>query len=239
VYEYQLQIGICHVGKNSLLKLGPAIDILQNATWFQLDTETAFVEYFRKNSGGMFLISRQLDIKRLPAYGEQITARSWITNCDRLFGYRNTAIYDAQDRLCIGTYAIGTFADLKRMAPSRIPQELLDQVKSYPALDMEMLPRKIPVPPEMIQLSDTVRVQEYHLDNYGHMNNARYVDIASAYIPDSFSVRRIRLEYKNMALCGDLIIPHFAQIDEQTLIITLNGEDGKIFSVMEFTGKPK
>jgi acyl-CoA thioesterase FadM len=64
---------------------------------------------------------------------------------------------------------------------------------------------KIPVPPAMIQLSDTIRVQEYHLDNYGHMNNARYVDIASAYIPEAFSVRRIRLEYRNMALCGDSI----------------------------------
>jgi acyl-ACP thioesterase len=182
----------------------------------------------------MFLISRQLDIKRLPAYGEHITVRSWITNCDRLFGYRNTAIYDAQNQLCIGTYAIGTFADLKRMAPSRIPQELLDQVKSYPALDMEILPRKIRIPSGMVQLSDTIRVQEYHLDNYGHMNNARYVDIASAYIPESFSARRIRLEYKSMALCGDLITPYFAQADEKTLIITLNGGDGKIFSAMEF-----
>jgi acyl-ACP thioesterase len=234
MYEYQLQIGICHVGKNNLLKLGPAVDILQNATWFQLDTETAFVDYFRKNHGGMFLISRQLDIIRLPAYGEWITARSWVTNCDRLFGYRNTAIYDAQNRLCIGTYAVGAFANLTRMAPARIPRELLDQVKTYPALDMEVLPRKIPVPSTTVQLPDIIRVQEYHLDNYGHMNNARYVDIASAYVPENFHVRRIRLEYKNMALYGNSIIPHFARIDEETLIISLNDEDGKIFSVMEF-----
>jgi hypothetical protein len=37
-----------------------------------------------------------------------------------------------------------------------------------------------------------------------------------------------------MALCGDRIIPHFARIDETTLIITLNDADGKVFSVMEF-----
>jgi hypothetical protein len=66
------------------------------------------------------------------------------------------------------------------------------------------------------------------------MNNARYVDIASAYIPENFQVRRIRLEYKNMALCGDSIIPYFTRINETTLIITLNNADGKIFSVMEF-----
>ncbi|MDR1129231.1 MAG: hypothetical protein LBL20_07960 [Treponema sp.] len=234
MYEYQLQIGICHVGKDNLLKLGSAIDILQNATWFQLGTETVFIDYFQKNNSGMFLISRQMDIARLPAYGERVTARSWVTGCDRLFGYRNTAIYDAQGHLCIGTYAVGAFADLKRMAPARIPQELPGKVKIYPALDMEILPRKIPVPSVMARLPDTIRVQDYHLDNYGHMNNARYVDIASAYIPEYFQVRRIRLEYKNMALCGDSIIPHFAQVDEATLIVTLNGEDGKLFAVMEF-----
>jgi acyl-ACP thioesterase len=234
MYEYQLQIGICHVGKDNLLKLGSAIDILQNATWFQLDTETVFIDYFQKNNGGMFLISRQMDIIRLPAYGERVTARSWVTGCDRLFGYRNTAIYDAQGRLCIGTYTVGAFADLKRMAPARVPRELLDEVKIYPALDMEILPRKIPVPSVMTRLPDTICVRNYHLDNYGHMNNARYVDIASAYIPESFRVRRVRLEYKNMALCGDSIIPYFAQTDEAALIITLNGEDGKIFAAMEF-----
>jgi acyl-CoA thioesterase FadM len=100
---------------------------------------------------------------------------------------------------------------------------------------MEILPRKIPIPPSMARLPDTIRVQAYHLDNYGHMNNARYVDIASAYIPETFPVRRIRLEYKNMALCGDVITPYSAQIDGAALIITLNGADGKVFSVMEFT----
>ncbi|MDR1411575.1 MAG: hypothetical protein LBI91_05180 [Spirochaetaceae bacterium] len=235
MYEYQLQIGICHAGKSGLLKLGAAVDILQNATWFQLDTETVFIDYFRENDGGMFLISRQLDITRLPAYGERITVRSWVTGCDRLFGYRNTAIYDAQGRLCIGTYAIGAFVDLKRMAPARVPREFPDRVKSYPALDMEILPRKIPVPSAMTRLPDTIRVQDYHLDRYGHMNNARYVDIASAYIPEDFRARRVRLEYKNMALCGDLIVPHFARTDGAALVITLNGEDGKLFSVMEFS----
>jgi acyl-ACP thioesterase len=234
MYEYHLQIGMGHIGKNGLLKPGPAMDILQNATWFQLDTETAFIDYFRKNNGGMYLISRQIDIKRFPAYGEQVTVKSWVTACDRLYGYRNTAIYDARQELCIGTYAIGAFADLGRMVPARIPQELVDTVKTYPPLDMEIFPRKIPAPENLTRLPDAIRVQEYHLDNYGHMNNARYVDIASAYLPENFPLRRVRIEYKAMALWGDLVIPYCARIDNTTMTITLNGEKGKLFSIMEF-----
>jgi acyl-ACP thioesterase len=251
MYEYQLQIGISHIGTDSLLKLGAMMDILQNATWFQLDTETAFIEYFRANHAGMYLISRQIDILRLPAYGEHITVKSWVQGCDRLYGYRNTAIYDENNKLCIGTYATGAFVDIQRAMPSRISQELVNKIVSYPPLDMEILPRKIPVPPELSDVgplvrSDTlrpheiaqsyeaVRVQSYHLDYYGHMNNARYVDIASAYIPEDFPVRRMRAEYKRMALPGDLIVPHFCQVDDSTIVITLNAEDGHIFTVMEF-----
>ncbi|GHV41620.1 hypothetical protein AGMMS49546_17890 [Spirochaetia bacterium] len=245
VYEQQLQIGISHIGKDGLLKLGPAVDILQNATWFQIDTETALIDYFRQNHAGMYLVSRQIDIHRLPAYGEHITVKSWVTNCDRLFGYRNTAIYDSENKLCIGAYATGPFVDLTKAAPARISQELLDKVATYPALDMEILPRKIPIPPNMAPQPgpgdplrpEQILVQNYHLDNYGHMNNARYVDIASAYIPGDFRLKRIRMEYKKMALPGDLIIPYVGRGEGDALIITLNVPDNAVYTVMEFTKK--
>jgi acyl-ACP thioesterase len=138
--------------------------------------------------------------------------------------------------------------DLTKAMPSRISQELLDTVVTHPPLDMEILPRKIPVPPDMPALPggdiadqpDFIKVQNYHLDNYGHMNNARYVDIASAYIPDDFRLKRMRMEYKKMALPGDLILPRLGRGKGGSLVITLNAPDnaaceaGAVYAVMEF-----
>jgi acyl-ACP thioesterase len=234
IYEHQIQIGISHIGRDGRLKLGIVMDLLQNATWFQVNTEMAFMEYFEKNHAGMYLISRQIDFLRLPVYGERVTVRSWVQGCDRLYGYRSTALYDQENRLCIGSCAMGTFVDLDRAVPARIPQELVDQIATHPPLDMEALPRKIPLPGSLETGGEAVRVQGYHLDNYGHMNNARYVDIASAYIPENFEVRRMRAEYKRAALPGDRIIPHYGRTGEDTLIVTLNAEDGSVYTVIEF-----
>ncbi|MDR1098984.1 MAG: hypothetical protein LBL28_00735 [Treponema sp.] len=241
VYEYPLRIGISHIGRDGVLKLGSAADILQNATWFQLDTETAFMAFFRENHAGMYLVSRQIVIFRLPRYGENIRVKSWVTGCDRLFGYRNSAVYDEAGSLCIGAYAVGAFVDLEKAAPLRIPRELADQVEKYEALDMEIFPRKIPVPGGMVQKPDAIRVQGYHLDNYSHMNNARYVDIASACLPEAFAVRHIRMEYKKAALEGDIIVPWAspACLSPQgalSLVISLNDPGGQPYTVMEFSG---
>jgi acyl-ACP thioesterase len=242
VYEYPLQIGISHIGKDSLLKLGAAMDLLQNATWFQLNTETAFMTWFRENHAGMYLISRQIAMYRLPEYGEKIRVKSWVNGCDRLFGYRNSAIYDEKGVLCVGAWAVGAFVDLEKAAPIRAPRELADQAEKHPALDMEILPRKIPVPGGMVQGPDAIRVQDYHLDNYSHMNNARYVDIASACLPEGFTVRHIRAEYKKAALAGDIVVPRVSPLypspQGTSIVITLNEPDGQPYTVMEFSGSP-
>jgi acyl-CoA thioesterase FadM len=234
-YEYTLQIGVSHIGKDGLLKPGMAMDLLQNATWFQMDRETPLLDYFEKNHSGMYLVSRQIDIHRLPAYGETVRVKSWVRDCDRLFGYRHTALYDASGGLCLGSYAVGAFVDLDKGIPGRIPQEVLDTVTVHGPLDMEILPRKIPVPEAQEASGDVIKVQSYHLDNYGHMNNARYVDIASAYIPEDFLVRRIRAEYKTPALPGDLIFPSLCRSGKTALVVALNNKNAAPYTVLEFT----
>jgi hypothetical protein len=121
---------------------------------------------------------------------------------------------------------------------------------TYPPLEMEVLPRKIPLPASPQTEGEAIRVQGYHLDNYGHMNNARYVDIASACLPDGFQARRMRAEYKRAAFPGDLIIPRCARSGDDAFTVSLSArhpagssaehppklsaED--LFTVMEFSG---
>jgi acyl-ACP thioesterase len=201
-----------------------------------MDTEAVLSTYFKKHNAGMYLISRQIETRRFPAYGEYVKVKSWVTGCDPLYGYRNTAIYDSNDELCIGSFALGAFIDLAKAMPHRMSPELLASIQLYPPLAMEQFPRKIPIPPGLIPQNDAIRVQSYHLDNYGHMNNARYVDIASAYIPEDFTLRFIRAEYKKAALPGDLIIPHVCRKDDSTMVITLNGENTSLYTVLELRG---
>ncbi|MDR0553952.1 MAG: hypothetical protein LBG76_04035 [Treponema sp.] len=232
-FEYKITIGVSHIGRDGLLKLGAAADLLQNASWFQMDTEVAIRDYFRQHNLGLYLTFRQIDIKRFPAYGETVIAKSWVYNCDRLYGYRNSVIYDSEGRFCIASVGMGAFVDLARGLPTRLPQEILDSSIRYEPLDMEVLSRKIPLPHAMTVIGEPFKVQSYHLDNYGHMNNARYLDIASAYLPDDFTLRRLRIEYKRPALPGETIIPQAGTRDDK-LVIALTSPDKAIFASVEF-----
>jgi acyl-ACP thioesterase len=184
---------------------------------------------------GLYLTFRQMDLKRLPAYGETVMVKSWVYDCDRLFGWRNSVIYDSKGEICVASVGMGAFVDLAKGLPARLPPELLNSIIRSDPLDMEALPRKIPVPPDMAAAGEALRVQAYHLDNYDHMNNARYLDLASGCLPEGFSPRRLRIEYKRPAQQGDLIQPYRGMRD-QALVVTLNAPDGAVFAAVEFQG---
>jgi hypothetical protein len=80
------------------------------------------------------------------------------------------------------------------------------------------------------------RVEDCHLDYYGHMNNARYLDLASAALPRGFEPRRVRAEYRKAALPGDRIVPWTGAAGEGSLVCALKPEDGGIFTALEFRG---
>ena len=50
-------------------------------------------------------------------------------------------------------------------------------------------------------------VQEYHLDTNHHVNNGQYVRMATAYLPETFAIRELRVEYRSQAMLGDTIRP--------------------------------
>lgn len=235
MYEQKTRVGMGHIGADGLLKLGAAADILQNASWFQMDGEKDILAYFAEHGLNMYLVARQIDVMRFPAYGEELTLKAWIYGADRRFGYRNTAMYDAHGDICMVTSATGAFIDLATRHGAKISEEAVRLLKMEPAHPMEMLPRKISLPDSPPQEFEALPVCSYHLDSFGHMNNARYVDMASACLPQGFSPRRVRMEYKRPALLGQKISPRLFTGEGGTLAVTLSGPDG-VCCVLEFLG---
>ena len=71
------------------------------------------------------------------------------------------------------------------------------------------------------------------IDTNGHMNNGQYVLIAREMLPQGFSVRQVRTEYKNAAVLGDMLYPKLGRLDD-AYVIRLDNVDGKTFAVVEF-----
>lgn len=202
-------------------------------SWFQMDTEKEMMEYFGQNQLGMYLVSRQIDITRLPAYGEHLTIKVWIYNCEKTWGHRNTILYDENGKVCMASTSMGSFINLKTGRPIRIPPEIINVITIEPPFNMDVLPRKIAVPDGIIIEKEPITVQNYHLDSYRHMNNSRYVDIATSCLPDDFQVHRVRIEYKKPAIQGDVLTPKIIQLDNKVWVYLKRIDD--ICALIEFS----
>lgn len=231
MYEMKTSIRTSQVDKDGLLKTSAIFDLMQDCSFFHLDTNLGIMEYFNKNNIGMFIAFRQVDIYSRPKYSEDITVRTFMYDCNPSYGYRNTVIYDKNDKeLCI-CYVIGAFVDLDKLNLIRIDDDLVRELSYDKKQDMNYLPRKISFDNSEIIEVDRFRVKKYFIDDNNHVNNARYIDMAIDYVDDYY--KRVRIEYKKPAMLNDIIIVKVKRIGD-SIFVRLDGEDNISYAILEF-----
>lgn len=235
MYELTRRVGVSHTGADNRLKIVSALDMMQDCTHFWLESEPVFTGYLRDNGIIMLAASRQLDISRLPDYGETLTVRTSIYGCRKFFGYRNTAIYDQQGRACLLSWSTGVFVSLASGRMIVLPEEVAAALNTDPPLDMEYLDRKIVCPAETAQNLPPVPVRDFDIDFNGHMNNVRYVEASMDLLPGGFTPNRVRVEYKLAAGPGAVLHPSLIRADNGRYLVTLADANGKPYTVAEFT----
>lgn len=225
-------VGTSQIDKDGFLKPSSIFDIMQDCSFFQLDSEKELTKYFNENNISMFLISRQVDIYKLPKYSEKIIARTYVYECNEAYGYRNTVIYDENNKELVVCYAIGGFVNLTTSNLVRIPKQVIESVKFDNKIEMNYLPRKVKIDNKNFKEVDRFKVKKYFIDDNNHVNNARYIDMVIDYVEDYF--KRIRIEYRIPAKLGETIIVYKENIEDKT-IIKLCGENNIIYAIMEFS----
>lgn len=223
-------------GEDGRLKLVSFIDLMQDCSQLWLLSEVEFHNYFKENNITQLLVSRQFDMLRVPLYGEKLTTTTSIYECKGLYGYRNTVVYDEQNKACAVSWSMGTFVSLTSNKMTKIPQEVLNTVTIDNKVDMEYLDRKINIPNYgNIQKLDPFKVLHNDIDMNKHMNNAQYIRLAIECLPDDFETKRLRIEYKLPAKKGDTIYPILSNSnDNKKIYISLNNDTGKAYAIIEF-----
>lgn len=232
MYEMKTIIGTSQIDKDGLLKTSSIFDIMQDCSFFQLESENELTNYFNENNVSMFLISRQVDIYKLPKYSEKIITRTYVYECNEVYGYRNTVIYDENNIELVVCYAIGGFVNLTNSNLVRIPKSIIDGVKFDKKIEMNYLPRKIKFDNKNLKEIDRFKVKKYFIDDNNHVNNARYIDMVIDYVEDYY--KRIRIEYRVPAKLGDTIIVN-KEIIEDKIVIKLCSENNITYAIVEFS----
>ena len=215
------------------MTLPALINYFQDCSTFQSEDIGLGTEVLKAKKKAWILSYWQIVIERLPALGERITAGTFATEFKGLYGNRNFVLDDARGNRLAYANSVWVFMDMEKGRPARPEPEDVLPYGSEPALEMEYEDRKIRLP-ENLEEKPSFPVRKYHIDTNEHVNNCQYVQMAMEYIEHTGDIRQVRVEYKNSAVYGDIIVPKVAAEETRT-VVELCDESDRIFATVEFS----
>jgi len=230
-------VSASNVNSDGLLTFDSAFDFMIDCSSFWMNSEPEFLRFLHRQNLGMFLVSRQAEISRMPAYGEEITISTSVFQCKVSYGLRNTIIRDAKGDVCVASYAVGAFVNLQTGKPSRLAGNISLTLDS-PYENMDYLPRKIEAPLSTSLRGENSVVKKSQIDQYNHMNSTKYVILALDMLPADFAYNRMRIEYKTQAKLGDTLLTQIYGESANRFWVTISNGGDRLHAVVEFSNIP-
>ncbi len=222
-----------HFDLNSRMRRSALIDFMQDCCTISRSSDKVIGELMRSGRALLYVAYRQVDIISQPKYRERLTVRTGLFESRRVYGRRTTVILGEEGELRARSYLVSTLVDAQTRKPLNLPKEQSDALELSPAAEMEFTPRKINVPSEGGREAPAFTALRAQADTNGHINNARYADLADELIPADAAVRQMRFEYKASFMPGDLIIPRVYDTAEGC-IMTFSNSSGNVCAVVEY-----
>jgi acyl-ACP thioesterase len=233
MYSLKYKVTTSTCDSEGRLKLYSALQMMQDCSEMWIDSEPGVKQYFAEQNMAQLLATRQVEIVRTPEYKEELTVTSTVYGMKPMFGFRNTFIYDAESRPCYKTWSMGAFVDRQTGKLKRVDEATIASMTLEPQLEMNYKDRRIMLPKIGGQLLDPIKVLRADIDYNKHMNNANYVRVAMELLPEDFTVRGLRVEYRVAAKLGDMLIPTVFQTEGGIIVSLSIGDD--VSAIVEFT----
>lgn len=232
-YEFGGRVRYSEIDETGKLSLGGLVNYFQDVSTFQSEELGVGVSYMKERHLAWVLSSWQIVIDGLPRLGERVTAQTWPYEFNAFMGMRNFTLLDGEGQFLARANSVWAMLDTDKQRPVRCPEEILNKYPVEAPLKMDYASRKVPVPKEGEQ-EPAFLVGKQMLDTNHHVNNGQYITLAGAYLPKSFSVRQIRVEYKKQARLQDVMQPIVSR-QEEKVTVALCDQDGKPYAVVEFS----
>ncbi|MDD6482043.1 MAG: thioesterase [Lachnospiraceae bacterium] len=231
MYEFDSRIRYSETDSEGQLTWLALMDYFQDCSVFHSEQVNLSVDYLIKQHMAWILSSWQICVNRMPHLAEPVTIQTWPYGMKGFFGYRNFSMNDKEGNRLAYANSIWVLMDLETGHPVRVPKEMPDRYGIEEQLPMECSSRKIAVP-DIYEEREPLVVPGYFIDTNHHMNNSRYVQVALEYLPEDFSLKEIRVEYRKAAVQGDVLLPRVTMQEEQ-VVVALCAEDSSVYALVE------
>ena len=154
---------------------------------------------------GLFwvLVRQRAEISRMPERGERITLETWPGRTRHMLFPRYYRMLDASEAVLLSAASVWTLVD-------RESRKMVSPEKYSLSIPCEVTGNEIALPRPMKFIRDGANgaftVPFSYIDMNGHMNNARYLDLAedgSAFAGSGKPLNEITVEYSAEAHVGD------------------------------------
>ncbi|MCV3741269.1 thioesterase [Lentilactobacillus hilgardii] len=220
LFKIKSHIHLSDVGQDAKIRLGNLVDKFQNAGWMHF-------QELQKRLPSMdprllyFVVSQKVDIHTVPSLNEPVVLQSFITDANRFKITRLVEIRDAAKKLIASqiedAFVVNKLTGKIARLPENYPIHLMvDDLKK-----LTFHRDKINVPAGGHQTESNFRVLPRDVDNYGHMNNARYLDLIAEH-PDR--IREVSINYLHPAKLGMELEYLRTQVDQSVFYTVRNGK---------------
>ncbi len=237
-YEFKSRVRYSEIGENGKLTIPALINYFQDCSTFQSESIGDGLKQLKARHQAWILASWQIDLIRMPELLEEVTAATWAYEFKDFYGLRNFTLSDAKGDLAARANSVWVLFDVENQRPVKVSEEEARRYEPQEPLEMDYSSRKIRIPKGLpAQTGEAFVVGRHHLDTNHHVNNGQYIQMAAEYLPEGFEISGIRAEYRKQARLNDHIVPtiyHQTDMQGNTVLVSLNEEDGKPYCIVEF-----
>ncbi|MGV8829178.1 MAG: acyl-[acyl-carrier-protein] thioesterase [Breznakibacter sp.] len=148
---------------------------LEESAWLHAN-ELGFGLNDTQEAGVVWVIVRlEIDIYRIPRWGDEVQVKTWPRGVDRLFAYREFEVWDHDGGVL--AKATSTWIVLDRLERKAVKPAIVESILPYvdKRMVLERNARRIPVSGEK-KLVASRQVVFSDLDTNGHVNNCKYLE---------------------------------------------------------------
>ena len=234
-YFFDSRIRYSAVDEDLKLSIGGLIDYFQDCSALHGEDKGIGILPLKKQGQAWIMVSWQIEIEEMPSLGDTVRAMTWAYAFHEFFGKRSYLLTAPDGRVYARGNGIWVMMDMVKGRPVRVSEEIAGTFGCGPRLEMQCASRKIKIPEGGVT-EESFCIGRHHIDTNHHVNNGQYVMFASAYLPEHFRIRRLQAEYRMQARLGDWIFPYVV-IREDSAVVALKNEEGKVFAVIAFNGE--
>jgi len=232
MYSFESRIRYSEVNEKNEVDLSTIINYFQDCCMFHSE-DVGFGLRYRKLSGKTWILSSwNIIISRYPKLFEKIKITTYPYKVSGFIGYRNFTITTEDGGTLAVADSIWINIDLETGKPARATKEEIEAYQISKQLDVQFEKGKIHIPDDMIS-KQTFAILPSNIDSNHHVNNGQYVKMAENFLPKDFNTKKLRVEYRNAAILGDIIYPYVSYQDDN-FIVKFADENEKPYAIIQF-----